>query len=61
MTTGFPAAAQQALQDTQLRRNLGNATRTIREKRARAIAERPDWEALRAAGLELAPGGDATP
>jgi L-lactate dehydrogenase complex protein LldF len=53
MTTGFPAAAQQALQDTQLRRNLGNATRTIREKRARAVAERPDWEALRAAGSAI--------
>jgi L-lactate dehydrogenase complex protein LldF len=53
MTTGFPAAAQQALQDTQLRRNLGNATRTIRERRARAVAERPDWEALRAAGSAI--------
>jgi L-lactate dehydrogenase complex protein LldF len=53
MKTGFPAAAQQALQDTQLRRNLGNATRTIREKRARAVAERPDWEALRAAGSAI--------
>jgi len=53
MTTGFPAAARQALQDTQLRRNLGTATRTIREKRARAVAERPDWEALRAAGSAI--------
>jgi L-lactate dehydrogenase complex protein LldF len=53
MTTGFPVAARQALQDTQLRRNLGHATRTIREKRARAVAERPDWEALRAAGSAI--------
>ncbi|MFC2599287.1 MAG: (4Fe-4S)-binding protein, partial [Actinomyces massiliensis] len=30
----FPAAAHQTLQNTQLRRNLGHATRTIRNKRA---------------------------
>ena len=30
----FPAAARHALADTQLRRNLGKATRTIRAKRA---------------------------
>ena len=46
----FPAAARVALADTQLRRNLGNATSTIRAKRARAVAELPDWEDLRAAG-----------
>jgi L-lactate dehydrogenase complex protein LldF len=46
----FPAAAREALKDSQLRRNLGKATSTIREKRARAVAELPDWEALRDAG-----------
>ena len=36
---GFPAAARESLQDTQLRRNLGKATQTIRAKRLRTIAE----------------------
>jgi L-lactate dehydrogenase complex protein LldF len=48
--SGFPAAARETLRDTQLRRNLAKATTTIREKRARAVAELDDWEALRAAG-----------
>ena len=46
----FPAAAQDALGDTQLRRNLGHATRTIRNKRAAVVAELDDWEELRRAG-----------
>ena len=43
----FPAAAHQTLQNTQLRRNLGHATRTIRNKRAVRVEEMPDWEELR--------------
>lgn len=46
----FPAAARKALADTQLRRNLGRATATIRAKRAAVVAELPDWEQLRDAG-----------
>ena len=46
---GFPAAARAALADEQLRANLRNATQTIRAKRAGAISELPDWEALREA------------
>ncbi len=46
----FPAAAREALADSQLRANLGRATRTIRDKRARVVDELPDWEELRAAG-----------
>jgi len=46
----FPAAARLTLRDTQLRRNLAKATSTIREKRARAVGELDDWEALREAG-----------
>ncbi|AEA26196.1 iron-sulfur cluster binding protein [Pseudonocardia dioxanivorans CB1190] len=46
----FPAAARDALADSQLRRNLGHATSTIRAKRAAVVAERADWEELRAAG-----------
>src|SRR3954451_294869 len=53
MKRGFPAAAREALRDTQLRRNLGVATRTIRERRAQAVGELPDWEELRDAGAAL--------
>ena len=45
----FPAAAHETLQNTQLRRNLGHATRTIRGKRATRVEEMPDWEELRRA------------
>jgi L-lactate dehydrogenase complex protein LldF len=50
---GFPKAARAALADTQLRRNLGRATSTIRAKRAAVVAEVDDWEALREAGAEI--------
>jgi L-lactate dehydrogenase complex protein LldF len=49
----FPAAAERALDDDQLRRNLANATTTIRGKRAKAVAELDDWAALRAAGAAI--------
>ena len=49
----FPAAARQALGDTQLRRNLAHATGTIRTKRARAVDELDDWQQLRAAGAAI--------
>jgi L-lactate dehydrogenase complex protein LldF len=49
----FPDAARAALADTQLRNNLGHATSTIRTKRARAVAELPDWARLRAAGAAI--------
>ena len=49
----FPQAARTALADTQLRHNLGHATRTIRAKRAQVVAEVPDWEELREAGRAL--------
>jgi L-lactate dehydrogenase complex protein LldF len=49
----FPAAARTALADSQLRRNLGYATRTIRAKRASVVAELDDWEQLRLAGEAL--------
>jgi L-lactate dehydrogenase complex protein LldF len=50
---GFPAAARETLANAQLRRNLGKATTTIREKRRRAVGELPDWEALRDAGAAI--------
>lgn len=49
----FPAAAREALGDSQLRRNIGNATGTIRAKRAAVVAEVADWEELREAGRAL--------
>jgi len=49
----FPVAAAAAVADSQLRANLAHATRTIRAKRARAVAELADWEELRAAGKTI--------
>jgi L-lactate dehydrogenase complex protein LldF len=49
----FPAAAATALQDGQLRANLGRATATIGAKRVAAVAELDDWEELRAAGAAI--------
>jgi L-lactate dehydrogenase complex protein LldF len=49
----FPAAAAAALGNTQLRRNLGRATTTIRAKRAAVVSELPDWEQLRDAGQAI--------
>ena len=51
--TSFPEAARIALGDDQLRRNMRNATTTIRDKRARVVAEVPDWEELREAGRAI--------
>ena len=49
----FPVAAREALADTQLRRNLAHATATIRDKRARVVAEVENWEELRLAGAAI--------
>ena len=49
----FPVAARAALEDTQLRRNLAHATATIRDKRARVVAEVENWEELRLAGAAI--------
>jgi L-lactate dehydrogenase complex protein LldF len=39
---GFPEAARRELGNAQLRHNLRHATHSIREKRARAVAELDD-------------------
>jgi L-lactate dehydrogenase complex protein LldF len=52
-TPVFPKAAAIALADGQLRANLRNATHTIRTKRAKVVAELPDWERLRVAGAAI--------
>ncbi|WP_406397173.1 lactate utilization protein B [Streptomyces uncialis] len=49
----FPDAAREALRDTTLRGNLRHATHTIRDKRARAVAELSDWARLREAGKQI--------
>ena len=49
-TASFPAAARVELRNTQLRRNLGRATGTIRAKRSASVAELDDWQQLRDAG-----------
>ncbi|MEU6134563.1 lactate utilization protein B [Nocardioides sp. NPDC047086] len=49
----FPTAAREALADSQLRHNLAHATSTIRAKRAKVVAEIPDWEELRLAGAAV--------
>ena len=49
----FPRAAAEALADPRLRANLRNATHAIRDKRAEAVGEVPDWEALRDAGERI--------
>jgi L-lactate dehydrogenase complex protein LldF len=52
-TPPFEVSARESLADSQLRSNLGKATRTIRNKRAAAVEELPDWEELREAGRAL--------
>jgi L-lactate dehydrogenase complex protein LldF len=49
----FQESAKAALANTQLRRNMGKATQTIRAKRAAVVGELPDWEALREAGRAI--------
>jgi L-lactate dehydrogenase complex protein LldF len=53
MTEAFPTAARRELANAQLRTNLARATTTIRGKRARVVAELPDWEELREAGRAI--------
>ncbi|HEX6288362.1 MAG TPA: lactate utilization protein B [Herpetosiphonaceae bacterium] len=49
----FQESARAALENTQLRRNLGKATQTIRAKRASVVDELPDWQELREAGRAI--------
>jgi L-lactate dehydrogenase complex protein LldF len=49
----FPEAARAELANAQLRANLRNATDTIQAKRARVVAEVPDWEELRESGRAI--------
>ena len=49
----FPEAARASTHDAQLRSNLRHATHTIRDRRARAVAELEDWPQLREAGKRI--------
>ncbi|MFJ4876858.1 LutB/LldF family L-lactate oxidation iron-sulfur protein [Streptomyces sp. NPDC088745] len=49
----FPRAARAAVRDATLRANLKHATHTIRDKRAKAVAELDDWAELREAGKQI--------
>ncbi|MFF3397914.1 LutB/LldF family L-lactate oxidation iron-sulfur protein [Streptomyces sp. NPDC002659] len=49
----FPKAAREAVHDVTLRANLRHATHTIRDKRAKAVAELEDWALLREAGKQI--------
>ncbi|MER5639108.1 LutB/LldF family L-lactate oxidation iron-sulfur protein [Kitasatospora sp. NPDC002227] len=49
----FPEAAAVSTRNAQLRANLTHATRTIRDKRAKAVTELADWAQLRQAGKEI--------
>ena len=49
----FPVAAKAMLGNTQLRKNVRHATEVIQNKRARVVAEMPDWQQLREAGRQI--------
>ena len=49
----FPKAAKALLANTQLRRNVRRATDVIRNKRAKVVAELPDWEDLRESARQI--------
>ncbi|WP_405782962.1 LutB/LldF family L-lactate oxidation iron-sulfur protein [Streptomyces sp. NBC_00859] len=49
----FPVAAGEAVHNETLRGNLRHATHTIRDKRAKAVAELADWAQLREAGKQI--------
>ncbi len=49
----FPEAALPILTDNQLRKNVAHATDVITAKRERLVAERPDWQELRAAAAAI--------
>ncbi len=49
----FPILAADVVRDTQMRKNVRHATEVIQNKRARVVAERGDWQALRETGKRL--------
>ena len=49
----FPQAALPVLRNTQLRKNVAHAIDVIQAKRARLVAEKTDWQELRAAAAAI--------
>jgi L-lactate dehydrogenase complex protein LldF len=49
----FPAAALPVLRNPQLSKNVGHAIDVIQAKRARLVAEKTDWQALRTAAAAI--------
>jgi L-lactate dehydrogenase complex protein LldF len=49
----FAQNAKHAVENSQLRRNVRDATATIRQRRAGLVAETPDWQELRHAGAAI--------
>ncbi len=49
----FPDAALPVLRNMQLRKNVAHATDVIQAKRARLVAEKADWQALRTAAASI--------
>ncbi|MGW3955521.1 LutB/LldF family L-lactate oxidation iron-sulfur protein [Streptomyces sp. NPDC004752] len=49
----FPEAARSSTKNARLRANMTHATHTIRDKRAKAVAELDDWAQLRQAGKQI--------
>ena len=49
----FPVAALPVLRNSQLRKNVAHAIDVIQAKRARLVAEKTDWQALRAAAAAI--------
>lgn len=49
----FPAAVLPVLRNPQLRKNVAHATDVIQGKRAKLVAEKTDWQALRGAGASI--------
>ena len=49
----FQVAARALMGDSQLRKNVRHATKVIQTKRAKVVAEMPDWESLRETGKQI--------
>src|SRR5690625_6748246 len=49
----FEKTARQYVTDSRLRRNIGHAAATIRQKREGVVGELPEWEELREAGRQI--------
>jgi L-lactate dehydrogenase complex protein LldF len=49
----FPAAANELLKDSQIRKNVRHATDVITAKRAKVVEEMPDWQQLRDSGSAI--------